>query len=46
MADIFFGKFREIVEPKDVSRDTSEKPVIEKSNKEIFVKLSSNLWGL
>ena len=43
MADIFFGKFRELVEPKDVSRDTSEKPVIEKSNREISIKLSSNL---
>ena len=43
MADIFFGKFREIVEPKNVSRDTSEKPMIENSNKELLKKSSSNL---
>ena len=34
MADIFFGKFTEIIEPNNnVSRDTKEKPEVENKNK-------------
>ncbi len=33
MADIFFGKFTEIIEPNNnVSRDTKDKPVVENKN--------------
>ena len=32
MADIFFGKFSELIVEKDISRETKEKPVIENIN--------------
>ena len=38
MADIFFGKFKEIVEPKNVSRETEEKPEVEKINQNYIKK--------
>ena len=43
MADIFFGKFREIVEPKNVSRDTDEKLEVEYINQK-NIKKPNNLF--
>ena len=41
MADIFFGKFTEIIEPNNnVSRDTKEKPEVENKNQ---IKTNKNL---
>ena len=48
MADIFFGKFTEIIEPNNnVSRDTKDKPVVEnknqiKTNKNLIIFISSS----
>tara|TARA_B100000287_G_scaffold212727_1_gene200827 strand:- start:638 stop:1213 length:576 start_codon:yes stop_codon:yes gene_type:complete len=48
MADIFFGKFTEIIEPNNnVSRDTKEKPEVEnknqiKTNKNLIIFISSS----
>ena len=36
MADIFFGKFSELIEDKKISRETEIKPMIEKDKKNLF----------
>ncbi len=36
MADIFFGKFSELIENKNISRETEIKPKIEKDKKNLF----------
>ena len=36
MADIFFGKFSELIEGKKISRETEIKPMIEKDKKNLF----------
>ena len=36
MADIFFGKFSELIEDKKISRETEIKPKIEKDKKNLF----------
>jgi len=36
MADIFFGKFTELIQNKEISRETEIKPTIEKDKKNLF----------
>ncbi len=36
MADIFFGKFTELIQDKEISRETEIKPTIEKDKKNLF----------
>ena len=36
MADIFFGKFSELIEDKKISRETEIKPKIEKDKKNLL----------